>query len=125
MKIKFETDNFNTNVARLKLQIDRGSAEALRIMSLRVKTESNAQAPKLSGDMRTSFDRENTIRGDIKEAEFSFNTPYSAYQHEGMRRGGTHVVKNYTTAGTKKKYLEDPMKAIKTDVTRILKEQIF
>lgn len=35
-----------------------------------------------------------------------FDGPYAAYQHEGMRADGSHVVKNYTTAGTGAKYLE-------------------
>lgn len=32
---------------------------------------------------------------------------YAGYQHRGMRRDGTHVVRNYTTAGTGKDYLEE------------------
>lgn len=30
---------------------------------------------------------------------------YAAYQHRGRRMDGSHVVKNYTTAGTQKDYL--------------------
>lgn len=32
---------------------------------------------------------------------------YTSYQHRGMRRDGSHVVRKYTTAGTNKKFLED------------------
>ena len=36
-----------------------------------------------------------------------FNTPYAAYQHEGMRQDGSHVVKSYTPGrGAGPKFLE-------------------
>lgn len=38
-----------------------------------------------------------------------FGTPYAAYQHEGVRYDGSHVVKNYTTAGTGPKFLESKL----------------
>lgn len=34
---------------------------------------------------------------------------YAVYQHEGVRRDGSHVVRNYQH-GRKSKYLEDPLK---------------
>lgn len=41
------------------------------------------------------------IRGAV-----GFNTPYAAYQHEGAREDGSHVVKNYSHSGTGAKFLE-------------------
>lgn len=32
---------------------------------------------------------------------------YASYQHRGMRRDGSRIVRNYTTAGTNKKFLSD------------------
>lgn len=32
---------------------------------------------------------------------------YASYQHRGMRRDGSHQVRNYTTAGTNKGFLSD------------------
>jgi hypothetical protein len=32
---------------------------------------------------------------------------YAGFQHRGMRKDGSHRVKNYTTAGTNKNYLSD------------------
>lgn len=37
---------------------------------------------------------------------------YASYQHRGMRKDGTHVVRRYTTSGTNKKFLEDSGKVI-------------
>ena len=34
---------------------------------------------------------------------------YAVYQHEGVRRDGSHVIRNYQH-GRKSKYLEDPLK---------------
>jgi len=41
--------------------------------------------------------------------EVGFNSPYAAYQHEGVRKDGTHEVKHYTTEGSGKKFLETPL----------------
>lgn len=38
-----------------------------------------------------------------------YDTKYAMYQHEGMRRDGTRVVRNWSN-GRKSKYLENPLK---------------
>jgi hypothetical protein len=38
-----------------------------------------------------------------------YDTDYAMYQHEGMRRDGSRVVRNWSN-GRKSKYLENPMK---------------
>jgi hypothetical protein len=38
-----------------------------------------------------------------------YNTKYAMYQHEGMRKDGSRVVRNWSN-GRKSKYLENPMK---------------
>ena len=38
-----------------------------------------------------------------------FNTAYAAYQHEGIRMDGTHIVKLYQHSGTGKKFLTGKM----------------
>lgn len=37
---------------------------------------------------------------------------YASYQHRGMRADGSRIVRNYTTSGTNKKFLEDSGKII-------------
>jgi hypothetical protein len=32
---------------------------------------------------------------------------YASYQHRGMRKDGSHIVRNYTTSGTNKHFLSD------------------
>jgi len=47
-----------------------------------------------------------------KEGQYwitGYDTKYAMYQHEGMRRDGTRVVRNWSN-GRKSKYLENPLK---------------
>lgn len=56
-------------------------------------------ATELTDQLKPGF-----IRGVV-----GFNTPYAAYQHEGAREDGTHVVKNYSHSGTGAKFLEQKL----------------
>lgn len=51
-----------------------------------------------------ALDHQEEIPADQIVAVVGFNTPYAAYQHEGG--DGIRVVRNYTTPGTGKKFLE-------------------
>lgn len=47
-----------------------------------------------------------------KEGQYwitGYDTKYAMYQHEGMRRDGTRIVRNWSN-GRKSKYLENPLK---------------
>lgn len=47
-----------------------------------------------------------------KEGQYwitGYDTKYAMYQHEGMRKDGTRVVRNWSN-GRKSKYLENPLK---------------
>lgn len=48
--------------------------------------------PQDNGDLRTIV--------DIQPDNITYESPYAEYQYYGMRKDGTHVVKNYTTPGT-------------------------
>lgn len=48
---------------------------------------------------------------------------YASYQHRGMRKDGSHVVKNYTTAGTQKNYLSDSGKIISSKASSYFKRE--
>lgn len=52
--------------------------------------------------------------GSIEDySEYSivgYNTAYAAYQHEGQRKDGSHVVKHYSNSRSQKKFLENPIK---------------
>ncbi len=44
------------------------------------------------GDLRTIV--------DLQTDSITYEVPYAEYQYYGMRKDGTHVVRNYTTPGT-------------------------
>jgi hypothetical protein len=46
---------------------------------------------------------------DKETVAVGYNKEYAAYQHEGKRKDGSHVIQNYQK-GRKGKYLEDPIK---------------
>ena len=64
---------------------------------------------KKAGPDGAATDHKEAIGKDEMMAVVGFNSPYAAYQHEGVRKDGTHVVKNYTLTGSGKKFLEQPL----------------
>ena len=48
--------------------------------------------PQDNGELRTVV--------DIQPNSITYESNYAEYQYYGMRKDGTHVVKNYTTPGT-------------------------
>lgn len=50
-----------------------------------------------------------------------YDTKYAMYQHEGMRRDGSRIVRNWSN-GRKSKYLENPLKENISTWNRIAKE---
>lgn len=67
---------------------------------------SSKEVPKKNKDLLNSAKKDKIGKDTIM---ISYNEPYSAYQHEGKRRDGSRVVKRYTTPGTKKLYIKDPL----------------
>lgn len=50
-----------------------------------------------------------------------YDTKYAMYQHEGMRRDGSRVVRNWSN-GRKSKYLENPLKENISTWNKVAKE---
>ena len=48
--------------------------------------------PKRDGNLRTIV--------DIQSDSITYEQEYAKYQYYGMRKDGSHIVKNYTTPGT-------------------------
>lgn len=53
-------------------------------------------------------------------ATISFNTPYAAYQHEGIRQDGTHKVRRWSEPGSGPKYLEAKLSMFRSQYLRIV-----
>jgi len=57
-------------------------------------------------------DHSEPLKKDEMVAVIGFNSPYAAYQHEGRRQDGSHVVKQYSDAEGSQpgpKFLETPL----------------
>lgn len=76
--------------------------KALNVMANAILADSRMVAPKKSGAMRENA---TIVQGSMAVAVF-YPGPYAGYQERGARLDGSHVVRNYTTPGTGKNYLE-------------------
>ena len=85
--------------------------------------------PKATGGKGGGHLKASGILSRVENLKYriNYNKEYAAYQHRGMRRDGTHVVRNYSYPGSKAKYLSDPAESIwnkrKSYVSRYLKGQ--
>lgn len=70
----------------------------------RAMLESQRQVPLDTGWLQNSGSVELEGSGVV----LGYHAPYAAYQHEGMRADGTHVVHNWQH-GRKKKFISDPI----------------
>lgn len=72
-------------------------------MLLRDAIKDPPRAPHLTGELwrHQQVNKPVTSRDSI-EVDAGFNIVYAAYQHEGQRKDGTHVVKQYSTGRTLK-----------------------
>jgi hypothetical protein len=72
--------------------------------------------PMDNGDLRTIV--------DIQPDSITYESPYAEYQYYGMRKDGTHVVKNYTTPGTGTYWNERMVSAEIEDVVKEVQDYI-
>lgn len=108
---KSDFSDWKKSTSLLKSRIDSAAESALDAQAEILLRASKKQVPKKSRAlMRSAKSEDGAINTKIKKTRrVSYNEPYAAYQHEGQRADGSHVVKNYTTSGTKKLYLKDPL----------------
>lgn len=72
--------------------------------------------PMDNGDLRTIV--------DIQPDSITYESPYAEYQYYGMRKDGTHVIKNYTTPGTGPYWDKRMVSAEIQDVVKEVQEYI-
>lgn len=81
---------------------------ALERMANDIFVVSQFKVPQKSGELRGSGDEKRMGRLH-RRVSYGENgaQDYTAYQHRGMRADGSHIVRNYTTAGTQKNFLSE------------------
>jgi hypothetical protein len=92
---------------------EQAMERALERMGNDVFVLSQFKVPFLNGDLKNSGEhiRMGRLHRRVQYGE-SGAQGYASYQHRGMRKDGSRIVRNYTTSGTNKKFLEDSGKII-------------
>lgn len=110
----------------IKVVVKDSSKELLKLTQMNVKNALKAMAdatdqrakmlaPMLSGELRTSSTVSQDDNGYTAIVRFGNGIEYAAYQERGMRYDGTHIVRNYTTAGTGPQYLHNAGESVKKE----------
>lgn len=103
MSVKY-IDNTNAVKARIK----HGAGVFVRMAAEDVLRKAYSKTPRKDGNLRA----DTTVAVQGNKAIIVWHKQYAQYQERGMRRDGTHVVRNYTTAGTGKKFAENAVKEV-------------
>ena len=98
------TDNSN----RIKIDNARGISLAIRFALDDIDRRAFPKTPKKQGELRKNIKKSVTgNRGRIK-----WQSAYAQYQERGRRRDGTHIVRNYTSGGTGKRFAETAVEQV-------------
>lgn len=106
MSVTFDTKDFDNKVRKLQDNIKLAQRKATMDVGEEVIRLSAYEVPHDKGLLQASGKVE---RFGVSEAIVGYNKTYAAYQHEGHRADGSHVIRQYQK-GRKGKYLEDPIK---------------
>lgn len=86
------------------------------------------RTPHLEGDLEEKTTWQPVDGHDVEQGgQIQSDTPYAVYQHEGMRKDGTYVVREHThepnaDAGTK--FVEGPLRENEETILAIIAGQI-
>lgn len=85
---------------------------------------SQFKVPRKSGTLKSSGKQKKIgrLHHQVSYGETAAED-YAAYQHRGMRRDGSHIVRNYTTAGTQKDYLGESGAIIASKASNYFKQE--
>ncbi len=105
--ITIDASDLNKGIERLLGEADKANKKGMSDVAEEIMRLSHEQVPL--GETAVLQNSGQVEPGD-EEYVVGYNCTYAAYQHEGQRKDGTHVVKHYTNARSKRKFLEDPIK---------------
>ncbi len=106
MSVIFDTKDFDSKTASYLVKIQKARGKATMDVGYEVLRLGMHEVPHKKGLLETSGKVEPIGDG---RAEVGYNKTYAAYQHEGRRSDGSHVIRHYNF-GRKGKFLEDPIK---------------
>lgn len=107
--IEWDISDFESKASAEIEKVKRNTMQAVNDVATTILALSQLEVPHDIGILQNSGVVKPAQEIEDPEAIVGYNTPYAAYQHEGHRRDGTHIIKNYQ-GGRKGKYLEDPIR---------------
>lgn len=99
-----------TDRAKWHREINRASEVAVYALAEQMLADSERFVPYSGGSSQSAGNLRESGRvekGESGNMYLVWDTVYALYQWFGMRRDGTHVVRNYTTPGTGKLWVEE------------------
>jgi len=123
--VSFDDSSLMAGLDQLDNELDKWMADALEKMADTLLLLSTYEVPLDTGQMQSTghkFPEHNQVIAE-QEVNVAYNTEYAAYQHEGIRKDGTHRITNYQ-GGRKGKFLEDPLKMNMSVWEKIAQEEI-
>lgn len=100
---------FDNRFPQYRKQITDMCDSAMRRMSADLVTEAKMTVPMKDGQLISSI---NYKKIDVCHYEVEANAAYALYQERGMREDGSHVVRKYTTGGTRKGFMKSGAKEV-------------
>lgn len=103
---------------------EQGMELALQRMRQDIFVLSQFKVPKKDGTLQGSGKQEKKgrLHHRVSYGEDAAQD-YAGYQHRGMRRDGSHIVRKYTTAGTQKDYLGESGAIIASKASNYFKQE--
>ena len=123
--VSFDTSDLMRGLDELDRQVDEWFADGLEQMGDTLLLLSSYEVPHDTGQMQSTGHKypKHTEVVATRELNVAYDTEYAAYQHEGIRKDGTHIIKQYQK-GRKAKYLEDPLKMNLNMWQKILRDNL-
>lgn len=118
--IEWKDDNLQVVYSKIGGGIDGISMQAAKDMADTLLILSRYEVPHDEGTLQSSGHTEPDVDGWLTV----YNTVYAAFQHEGRRKDGSHIIRHYQK-GRKGKYLEDPLKQNTTKWQEIAKRKML
>lgn len=97
------TVSIKTDRAAWKAAVEKAADFAAAALAEQIMTDSHDKIPKQEGTLR---DIGRIVKADFGSRDLVWSNVYAAYQWYGMRVDGSHKVRNYTTPGTGKMWVE-------------------
>lgn len=104
--VVFNTKNFDDRLMKTETALLHSAKKIRHDVANDILLEATDRVPLKDGTLRSSGHTEDFTNESIV-AYGGMASQYAIYQHEGMRSDGSHVVQNYTTPGTGRKFLEN------------------